>query len=226
VLPCPTLAETQERGRGYCIIVQPLGGCFCEPHACARWVRWGSRSRYVAALLPERGLACPWIPTELAGPYEGLTLREWEVSIVVCALCLALRDLLREALLDPARPACWRRQGHLPRQVLAFDEHFLRKGTIDARRAQLQSVLVLIWQVLDAPPYALTGMQRDLVLAGLSIRLRQILDAFPGTIGARSPKNELRHALTALGVILDPEDDPLARFHTPRQGWRWWRRAA
>lgn len=171
---------------------------------------------------------CAWIPTELAGPYEPLTLREWEVSIVTCSLCPALRDLLREALLDPARPACTRRQGHLPRQILAFDERLLRKGTIDARRDQLQSVLVLIWQVLDAPPYALTGLQRDLLLAGLSVRLRQILDAFAGTAGTRSPKNELRHALTALGVILDPEEDPLARFKQPRRPsfWRRWQKRA
>ena len=173
--------------------------------------------------------SCSWVPTELAGPDDGLTLREWEVSIVVYALCPALRDLLREPLLDPARPACARKQGRLPRQVLAFDEHLLRKGTLDAKRDQMQATLALIWQVLDAPPSLLTGLQRGLLLVGLSIRLRQLLDAFPGTAGARSPKHELRHALTALGVILDPEADPLAHFQQPRRPsfWRWpWGRAA
>ncbi len=169
-----------------------------------------------------------WKPTELAGPYEPLTLREWEVSVATCRLASSQSTLLREALLKLAPAACKRRQHWpLPRRVLPCDEHLLRLATTDTLRGHLLDSLASIWQVLDLPPYAIPGMLRGLLLVGLGVWLRQALAALQRRADARSPQCELEQALSLLGAQVEPAPTwPAPRRWSLRFGKRWWRGAA
>ena len=109
-----------------------------------------------------------WNPGELAGPYEPLTLREWEVTVAICALTDPLRGPLCEALLEEATPACVGRQRWpLPRSISLFDKAVLHTTTSDTLRKLLLEALVLLWQILDLPPEVIPGMLRGLLLVGL-----------------------------------------------------------
>ncbi len=166
-----------------------------------------------------------WNPRELAGPYEPLTLREWEVSVVTCNQAPQHGALLRPALLLPATPACRKQAPWLPRRDLPYVPALLGRATLVWKREELQRTLAALWQTLDAPPYAFTGLARALALVLLSIRLHQLLDAFPGTVDALPPQQELQEALEALGVLqAAPAPAPAATIRRERPAW--WRRWA
>lgn len=165
-----------------------------------------------------------WNPRELAGPYEPLTLREWEVSVLTCNQAPAHCALLRQYLLLPATPTCRRVAPWLPGLALPFPVGPLRRSSLIWKREQLQRTLAALWQTLDAPPYAFTGMARALALVLLSIRLHQLLDAFPGTIGALTSPQELREALSALGFQVESARPPAVNVRRERPAW--WRRWA
>jgi hypothetical protein len=168
-----------------------------------------------------------WNPGELAGPYEALTLREWEAAVCACALAEPLRKLLCEALLEPATSPCEKRQRWpLPRSILLFDERALRQSTVETLRQHLLDGLASLWQVLDLPPAVIPGMLRGLLLVGLSARLRQTLAALQEQAEALPPRKELEQALSALGVSIEPAKEPPAPMHQPPPRKRWWRKAA
>jgi hypothetical protein len=166
-----------------------------------------------------------WDPTELAGPYEPLTLREWEVAVATCGLAAPLQRLLRETLLEPATSTCERRQRWpLPRHALPFEEQLLRQGTVETLRQHLLDKLASLWQVLDLPPGVIPGMLRGLLLVGLGAYLRQVLDALQGQAEALPPHQELEQALSGLGVQIEPAPAQPVSLPQPRRRQRWWRR--
>jgi hypothetical protein len=167
-----------------------------------------------------------WNPTELAGPYEPLTLREWEVAVATYGFAEPLRLLLCEALLEEATPACARCQRWpLPRFIHLFDESLLRQSTTETLRTHLLNGLVAVWQVLDLPPGVIPGMLRGLLLVGLGARLRQVLTALQGRAEALPPHRELEQALSKMDVQIEPVQEQPVSLQKPRRR-RWWRRAA
>jgi hypothetical protein len=167
-----------------------------------------------------------WNPGELAGPYEPLTLREWEVAVATCGLAEPLRNLLCEALLEPATPACEGRQRWpLPRHILLFDESLLCQSTTETLRTHLLEGLVALWQILDLPPGVIPGMLRGLLLVGLGARLRQTLAALQGQAEALPAHSELAQALSKMDVQIEPVKEQPVRFQKQRRK-RWWRKAA
>jgi hypothetical protein len=166
-----------------------------------------------------------WDPTELAGPYEPLTLREWEATVATAGLPEPLRKLLCEALLDEATPACARSQRWpVPRSISLFDKAVLRQATADTLREHLLEAVVTLWQILDLPPYVIPGMLRGLLLVGLGARLRQTLATMQERADALPARQELEQALSKLDVPVEPaQPTPLRE---PRRRKRWWRRAA
>ena len=167
-----------------------------------------------------------WNPAELAGPYEALTLREWEVAVAICSLGEPHRVRLLEALLEPATSTCERRQRWpLPRHALPFEEQLLRQDTTDTLRNHLLDGLASLWQLLDLPPAVIPGMLRGLLLVGLGIRLRQTLAALAGRAEALPAQRELEQALSALGIHIEPEQTQPTHPQQPRRK-PWWRRAA
>ena len=166
----------------------------------------------------------PWNPRELAGPYAALTLREWEVSVVTCNQAPAHSAILREYLFLPPTSTCRELAPWLPGRKLPYVVDALRRATLKWKREQLQQTLAALWQTLDAPPYAFTGLARDLALVLLSIRLHQLLDAFPGTADALTPQQELMEALEALGFKVAQARPPVVNVRRERLSW--WRRWA
>ena len=168
-----------------------------------------------------------WDPTALAGPYEALTLREWEAMVATAGLPEPLRLLLCEALLEEATPACEKCQRWpLPRSIRLFDTMVLRKATTDTLREHLLEGLVALWQILDLPPYVIPGMLRGLLLVGLGARLRQALAALQEQAEALPARQELEQALSTLDVSIEPVNEPPTLIQPPPRRKRWWQRAA
>ncbi len=177
-------------------------------------------------ILTRPPVSSAWDPTELAGPYEPLTLREWEVAIATYGLAEPLRVLLCEALLEEATPTCIGCQRWpLPRSISLFDRAVLRRATAETLREHLLEAVVTLWQILDLPPGVIPGMLRGLLLVGLGARLRQALEALSGLAEAQPPRKELEQALSALGVSIEPAKAPPAPIPQQRRK-RWWRGAA
>ena len=168
-----------------------------------------------------------WDPTELAGPYEALTLREWEAAVAAAGLSESLRLLLCEALLEEATSACLGRQRWpLPRSIALFDKAGLWKATTDTLREHLLEGLVALWQILDLPPYVIPGMLRGLLLVGLGARLRQVLAALQEKADALPAWQELEQALSTLDVSIEPANEPPVPVQPPPRRRHWWQRAA
>ena len=168
-----------------------------------------------------------WNPGELAGPYEPLTLREWEATVAAAGLPEPLRLLLCEALLEEANPACEKRQRWpLPRSISLFNKAVLHRASADTLREHLLEEVVTLWQILDLPPYVIPGMLRGLLLVGLGARLRQVLAALQEKADALPPRKELEQALSTLGVSIEPANEPPVPVQQPPRRRHWWQRAA
>ncbi len=167
-------------------------------------------------ILTRPPVSSAWDPTELAGPYEPLTLREWEVAIATYGLAEPLRVLLCEALLEEATPACIGCQRWpLPRSISLFDTAVLRQDSADTLREHLLEAVVTLWQILDLPPGVIPGMLRGLLLVGLGARLRQTLDALQGRAGALPAHRELEQALSKMDVPVASAPVPPAPVQPP-----------
>lgn len=167
-----------------------------------------------------------WNPGELAGPHEWLTLREWEVAVATCALEKPALTLLREALLEPATSACAKQQRWpVQRCVRLCDQAALRRTAVDTLRDSVLNEVVALWQVLDLDPGVIPGMLRGLLLVGLGARLRQTLVALEKQAEGLPAEQELKRALSLLGV---QGEQGAARQATLVQQRRavWWRKRA
>ncbi len=174
-------------------------------------------------ILTRPPVSSAWDPTELAGPYEPLTLREWEVAIATYGLAEPLRVLLCEALLEEATPTCIGCQRWpLPRSISLFDRAVLRRATAETLREHLLEAVVTLWQILDLPPGVIPGMLRGLLLVGLGARLRQTLDALQGRADALPAHRELEQALSKMDVQIEPVNEPAVHLQKQRRK-RWWR---
>jgi hypothetical protein len=126
--------------------------------------------------LPFRRPARPsdWEPGAQAGPDPSLTLREWEVAVILCSLSVEVQKALVDWLLAPRDLNCWPPPATFERRCLPFQEGELHGKARADRCALLYEELKAIRQTLDFPPGVLSGLTRNGLLVAHGIRLRQL----------------------------------------------------
>ena len=136
-----------------------------------------------------------WNPRELAGPYEGLTLREWQVQSMLSPLPTLLYHLLHDWLLEPARPRWLRDAPKLAHFPGLFAESLLWHKELPALRQAIYDEVRACWQTLDAPLTALSGMTRNGLLGARGRRLCQLAEACAYVAEASDAEAEFSRAL-------------------------------
>ncbi len=114
-------------------------------------------------------------PQSLQGPIPGKTLREWEVSVILCSLPPVIRQALARWLIAPTDPR-WPRPDEFSRHLLPFTERDLRQP-IKPLPTLFFDEIKAIRQTLDMPLDTLHGITRDLLLVTHGTRLRQLVAA-------------------------------------------------
>lgn len=150
-------------------------------------------------------------PDALQGPLKGLTLREWEASVVLCSLPLALEKALLTWLIAPTDPR-WPRPDEFSRHLLPFTESDLRQPVKPLPKL-LFAELKAIRHTLDMSLEALHGITRDVLLVALGTRLRQI-------VWALGEDRALKEIETLLRLTRQPPPRPAVDLST-RWGGRW-----
>jgi hypothetical protein len=132
-------------------------------------------------------------PGELSGPCPDLTLREWEVAVILCSLPIEIEQALMDWLIAPTDHRRWP-------WLDSFHSHRLPLGA-DELRLSLDTACDLLWeemkairQTLDFPFEVLHGIPRDLLLTAHGARLRQLIWAMGK-----------RHALKEIERMTHPE---------------------
>ncbi len=133
-----------------------------------------------------------------ATPGRPLTLRQWQVQAMLCTLEPAIRALLTNWLLEPARPAWLRHAPAFSRRLLPFDAPTCWRNGLPTLRKDLYEELLACWQTLDAPPETLSGLTRNGLIAAHGARLRQLAEACPHIEGAGTPADEFKLALHSI----------------------------
>lgn len=139
-----------------------------------------------------------WNPDHLAGPYELLTLREWEQSVIACSLSQPLRKLLIAAWSDPANTHCRRFQATMGYWSPWLDGAFTAETSLNRFREFLRKEVAAIWYLLDMPFLPCTGMSRAMLLVEHGQYLREVLGALTRKPGALPAQMEVEHALLEL----------------------------
>jgi hypothetical protein len=114
----------------------------------------------MAQLFHRQYRPAPWNPDALEGPLKGLTLREWEVSVLLCSLPPTLKRALHAPLLASTAPRWPTPPAAEPDPAADPRDHFWHAVT--AAR-----------QTLDTPFGTLHGIARDMRLVAQGRRLRQ-----------------------------------------------------
>lgn len=141
-----------------------------------------------------------WNPVAQAGPYEPLTLREWQVQSLLSAVPPDLRLFLTSWLLTPARSGWLRDAPPMQRRRLPFSNEALDACDLFDRRALLCQEIQACWQTMEAPAHWLSGLSRNGLLVAHGARLRQLCAALACCAGARPLAEEYQLAIdTILG---------------------------
>lgn len=139
-----------------------------------------------------------WNPDELAGPYEPLTLREWEQSVISCSLSPSLQKLLLICWSTPANAHCRRFQAAMGHWRPLLDGAFSSQTPLADFRSFLRKEIAAIWYLLDTPFLPCSGMSRAMLLVEHGQYLREMLNALSRKPGARPAYLEVEHALLEL----------------------------
>jgi hypothetical protein len=139
-----------------------------------------------------------WNPDELAGPYEPLTLREWEQSVISCSLSPSLQKLLLIYWSAPANAHCRRFQATMGHWQPWLDGAFSSQTSLADFRCFLRKEIAAIWHLLDTPFLPCSGMSRAMLLVEHGQYLREILAALSRKPGACPAYLEVEHALLEL----------------------------
>jgi hypothetical protein len=111
----------------------------------------------------------------LAGPCKHLTLRQWEVAVILSSLPAALQALLRPWLEAPTDRLQWPWPSTFQPHRLPFDEARELRGKMpDERYKLLRDELAAIRQTLDMPQEDCWGITRETLLVAHGRRLRQV----------------------------------------------------
>ncbi|HEY7357831.1 MAG TPA: hypothetical protein VH590_15240 [Ktedonobacterales bacterium] len=119
---------------------------------------------------------CAWDPGEYEAPLKGLTLREWEVSVILCSQREAVAEALREWLEAPTDHQRWPEAHSFPAQRALFEEGELKKP-IETQLDLFYDEIKAMRQTLDFPIEAFCGISRNVLLAAHGQRLRWLVHA-------------------------------------------------
>ncbi|HEY7355597.1 MAG TPA: hypothetical protein VH590_03990, partial [Ktedonobacterales bacterium] len=119
---------------------------------------------------------CPWDPGEYEAPLPGLTLREWEVSVILCSQRDAVADALREWLEAPTDHQRWPEAHSFPEARAPFAEGELKKP-VETQLDLFYNEIKAIRQTLDFPIEVFCGISRNVLLAAHGQRLRWLVRA-------------------------------------------------
>ena len=117
---------------------------------------------------------CAWDPGEPEAPLPGLTLREWEVSVILCSQREAVADALREWLEAPTDRQRWPEAHSFPSARAPFEA-----GELAQPEAALPTLfydeIKAMRQTLDFPIEIFCGISRNALLAAHGQRLRALV---------------------------------------------------
>jgi len=166
----------------------------------------------MATIFARRYEPSPWNPSELSGPCPDLTLREWEVAVILCSLPIEVEQALLDWLIEPTDHRRWpwpdTFQSH--RQPFVADE---LGQPFDAACDLLWKEMKAIRQTLDFPFEVLHGITRDLLLMAHGTRLRQLTWA----MGKRNALREIERMTQQKRQQAPPQRPPQRR----RRLWMW-----
>jgi hypothetical protein len=152
-----------------------------------------------------------WDRNALEGPCKGLTLREWEVSVILCSLPLAIRQMLLAWLIAPTDPR-WPAPDSFSRQRSPFAPGDLRQPPKPLPVLLVEEIKAIL-QTLDMPLESLHGITRDLLLVAHGTRLRQLC----GALGERLARQEIEAVLR----VASQTRPRLPAYLSKRWGGRW-----
>ncbi|HEU5368464.1 MAG TPA: hypothetical protein VFU69_08375, partial [Ktedonobacterales bacterium] len=117
---------------------------------------------------------CAWDPGEYEAPLPGLTLREWEVSVILCSQREAVAEALRDWLEAPTDGQRW----PAPSSFSSY-RALLEAGEVAQPGAALPDLLYdeikAMRQTLDFPIEVFCGINRNVLLAAHGQRLRVLV---------------------------------------------------
>lgn len=157
----------------------------------------------MATIFARRYAPSPWSPAELSGPCPDLTLREWEVAVILCSLPIEVEQALLDWLIAPTDHRRWPWPDSFPGHRPPFAEGELRKP-VDTLCDLFWKEVKAVRQTLDFPFELLHGITRDLLLAAHGTRLRQLIRA----LGKRRALKEIQrmtHPDTAPPALVTAE---------------------
>ncbi|HEY7358917.1 MAG TPA: hypothetical protein VH590_20680 [Ktedonobacterales bacterium] len=114
---------------------------------------------------------CAWDPGEPEAPLPGLTLREWEVSVILCSQRDAVAEALRDWLEAPTDRQRWPAPSSFSSQRALLTDGEVAQP-IETRLELFYQEIVAIRQTLDFPIEAFCGINRNVLLAAHGQRLR------------------------------------------------------
>ena len=117
---------------------------------------------------------CSWDPTEVEAPLKDMSLREWEVAVILCSQAEAIDQTLRDWLEAPTDHQRWPWPSNFSSRRGAF---------VLGELGQPEGVLLdlfgeeikAIRQTLDFPIEAFCGINRNVLLAMHGQRLRWLV---------------------------------------------------
>jgi hypothetical protein len=154
-----------------------------------------------------------WNPQMPSGPCPGLTLREWEVGVLLCSLPPTIKQALFTWLITPTDPN-WPRPDDFSRQAQPLTASDLRSQT-HPLPTRLFEEAQAIRQTLDKSLEDLYGLARDFLLVARGTRLRQVVEA----LGEARALQEIE-AMRRVTCWAQARPRPTGFFST-RWGGRW-----
>ena len=115
-----------------------------------------------------------WEPAEWEGPLKDISLREWEIAVILSAQHQQIEAALRRWLEAPADHQRWPWPTNFPRQRALFAVGELSKPA-DTLLELFYDEIKVIRQTLDYPIEVYSGINRNALLAAHGQRLRWLV---------------------------------------------------
>jgi hypothetical protein len=117
---------------------------------------------------------CAWDPGEYEAPLPGLTLREWEVSVILCSQRDAVAEALRDWLEAPTDHQRWPEAHSFPEARALFEAGEIAQP-IETQLGLFYDEIKAMRQTLDFPIEIFCGISRNVLLAAHGQRLRMLV---------------------------------------------------
>jgi hypothetical protein len=128
----------------------------------------------MARLFYRRYGRCTWDPTEVVAPFKEMSLREWEVAVILCSQHQEIEEALRDWLEAPTDHRRWPDPDRMVFQRPLFTSEQAGQS-LASLLTQLHDEIKAIRQTLDFPIEAFCGITRNVLLAMHGQRLRWLV---------------------------------------------------